>query len=265
VLKADKSNTEYLWSTESIAASMTENLNTIGNVQGNGAFNGIINGISVYVNPKGGTIAPTEDLDSDITIPAKCFLTREPKIQDEENGHVMDEIQGSHGLILQIGANDEGASPEELINYFELAIKASGCSWFICLPKNGAGIHTTSELNNAIPLLKKKFGSMFIDHRPYMCSLKALNDQGITPTTSEAYPDINGINSNPMTAIQIEKNIPCDMQCIAEGRYPSSFWHSAYRDNEPDNQTQNATHFNAQGLECLGKYLYNMIKLMKLD
>lgn len=265
VLKADKSNTQYLWSTESIAASMTENLNTIGNVKGNGVFNGIINGISVYVNPSAGTIAPTEDLDSDITIPANGFLTREPRILAEVDGNVMDRIQDSYGLILQIGANNEGATPEELINYFELAIKASGCSWFICLPKNGAGIHTTSELNNAIPLLKKKFGSRFIDHRPYMCSLKALNDQGITPTTSEAYPDINGINSNPLTENQIANNVPCDMQCIAEGRYPSSFWHSAYRDNETNNQTINATHFNAQGLECLGKYLYNMIKLMKIE
>jgi hypothetical protein len=50
------------------------------------------------------------------------------------------------------------------------------------------------------------------------------------------------------------------MECIAIGYYPSSFWHSAYRGGEA--QTINQTHFNAQGLECWGKYMVKMVKQM---
>lgn len=265
-LYADASDTYYEWTTSTIEAQMTENLNTVGNIKSNGSFTGVVNGVEVYVYPNGSIIRPITAIESDVVIPEGSMLYRKPSIlPDDKNGTKRDIIQESYGLLLQIGANDEGNTPEELLNYFDLAIKASGCKWFICLPKNGSGIHSTSELNNAIPLLKKKYGSRFIDHRPYMCSLQALIDQGITPTTSDTYPDKNGTNSNPLTETQIANGVPCDMQCISEGCYPSSFWHSAYRANEPNNQTINNTHFNAQGLEAWGKFLYKMVKTIYIE
>lgn len=90
----------------------------------------------------------------------------------------------------------------------------------------------------------------------YLTTRRALDDQGITPTTSDKYPDENGVNSNPLTASQIEHKVPCDMECIAKGQVPSSFWYGAWRE---DGVKTNNGHFNAQGQECLGKYLYRMI------
>ncbi|MBR6517041.1 MAG: hypothetical protein IKT40_09430 [Bacilli bacterium] len=260
VLSKDKSESYYVWNLENIGATMTSELSVITPAR-IGAFTGYINGVKVYVDANNSTIRLFDSRESDVTIPAGSIIVREPKISENtSDGYVMSTVENSEGLLLQIGANDEGATPEEIVNYFELAIKASGCKWFICLGKNGSGMTTDNgDLNNAITLLKKKYGARFLDHRAYMRSLQALQDQGITPTTSEEYPDINGINSNPLTTNQIHNGVKCDMQCIAEGRYPSSFWHSAYRDNEEDNQIINATHFNAQGLECWGKYMYRMI------
>lgn len=260
ILKADKSETDYNWSTSTIGTLMTENLKNLGNAALLSSFEGMINGIEVSVNPYSGKIRAIKDLRNDVVIPPESLLVRKPQTTSESNGVVMTSIQDSEGLILQLGANDEGNSPEELVNYFDLAIQTSGCKWFVCMGKNGNGsVNDVSELNKAISLLKKKYGSRFIDHRSYMRSPNALADQGITPTTSDEYPDENGNNSNPLTANQISHNVKCDMQCLAEGVYPSSFWHSAYRDNEPNNQRINDTHFNAQGLECWGKYMAKMI------
>ena len=239
---------------------MTENLSSI-NPDMIGSFDGIVNGVNVIVNAVAGTICLAASRSTDFVIIANSILTRAPLTSAlNNNGVLRKPVAGSYGLILQIGANSEGATPEEILSYNELVVQESGCKWFICLPKNATGINSdpTSDLNAAIPLLRKKFGSRFIDHRPYMCSLEALSDQGITPTTSAEYPDLNGQNSNPLTPTQIANGVKCDMQCVAEGIYPSSFWHSAYREGEA--QEINATHFNAQGLECLGKFVVKMLK-----
>lgn len=258
-LPADGSSVQYEWNTNTIGSTITKNLNVLSPSK-IGEFTGYIKGVKVNVDATNGTIALAESQDADYIISANSLISRTPVIRElNSNGVVRKAVAGSTGLILQIGANSEGATPNEILDYCELLIRASGCKWFVCLPKNGTGVNSdpTNDLNAAVPLLKEKYGSMFIDHRPYMCSLEALADQQITPTTSDTYPDVNGQNSNPLSATQIANGVKCDMQCITEGLYPSSFWHSAYRDGEL--QEINSSHFNAQGLECWGKFMVKAI------
>ena len=105
--------------------------------------------------------------------------------------------------MLQVGANSEVATPQEILDYCELAIKKSGCKWFVILRQNADG---GSDLNGAVTLLKSKYGANYIDHMSYLKSVKALKSVGVTPTTSDIYPDQNGNNSNPLTENQISNN-----------------------------------------------------------
>ena len=266
-LPKNKSDVSYTFSTSTIEAQMTANLANFVASQIKGT-DVIINGTKARLHMGSSFIRLNEnDLPNDVAIPAGAMVYTqfEDKV-DVGSGIVRQNINyGTTGLLLQIGANAEGATTDEIVEYFEEAIKQSKCKWFICMRQNTQGdldystCETTgaTDLNKAAAKLRKKYGTRYIEHMNYMCSLRALQDQGITPTTSDDYPDLNGVNSNPLTPTQIANNVPCDMECIANQRVPSSFWHSAYRDD--DEQTINSGHFNAQGLECLGKYLYRMV------
>ena len=255
----------YTWNTTNIGCPTTASLSSV-DASDVGTFDGVLNGYNVEVNASSGTIKLTDTTPANVTIPAGAFLYRSPKTRTTAgSGTVTRGLYGTEGLLLQVGANSEGATPDEIVNYCEIAIKESNCKWFLVLRQNTQGsldydtCETTgsTDLNKAAAKLRAKYGSRFIDHMAYMTSRKALSDQGITPTTSESYPDENGQNSNPLTATQIEHNVKCDMQCIAERILPSSFWYGAYRE---DGVETNSSHMNAQGLECLGKYLYMMLQ-----
>ncbi len=261
-LPSDKTEISYEWNTTTISSTMTHSLSVI-NKNAIGSFKGMIDGINVAVDAINGTIALLDEYENDVVIPSGSFITRDPVSKAlNSNGVLRESVKNSYGVILQIGANPERCTPEEIVNYYDLVIKESNCKWFICLCENSSGkLDFSGELGQAVSLLRQKYGSRYVDHRTYLCSLQALLDQGITPTTSADYPDVNGNNSNPLTKIQIMNGVKCDMQCIAEGLFPSSFWHSAYRDGEP--QTINNTHLNAQGLECWGKYMVEIVKTME--
>ena len=257
VLKSTKEDTIYSWNTDTIECPMTKDITKItpANI---GSFNGVINGYNVYVYPTGGVIRLVDDSPSDVVIKKGSLLYKNPEtLYHEGNAFIRGTIKNTFGLLLQIGANSEGATPEEIVNYCKLCISESGCQWYVILRRN-TSIDVDCDLNRAADLLKQTFGSSYIDHMAYMISRKSLSDQGITPTTSDEYPDEKGLNSNPLTSTQINNSVPCDMECIATNRVPSSFWHSAYREDEE--QTINEGHFNAQGLECLGKYLVRILK-----
>lgn len=266
-LPADKSNATYNFDINTIEAQMTDTLTefTASRIK---EFKGIINGVHVKFNFSYNRISLDETQAEDVVIPAGSILYATRAFTDmPTHGVVRQPITGSTGLILQIGANEEGATNDEILAYFDLAIKESGCKWFIVMRKNAPGTldydtceqTAVDDLNKTAAKLRKKYGVRFFDHMAYMRSLQALLDQGITPTTSEQYPDKNGVNSNPLTPTQIANNIPCDMECIAKGDTPSSFWQKAYRG---DVDGKDSNHFNAQGIECWGKYIYkNLIKL----
>lgn len=276
-LPADGSYVDFAFNQTNLGFQMTSNPNDesvkekFEDLYGSKGFAATINGYDVDI------VVPYSQTDSnkskiklhfqqttDVLIKSDSLIYKKPDVGSLGNGMVVKQIGGTTGLICQIGANSEGCTADEIIAYIDLAIARSGCKWFIVLKQNIAS--ASSDLNNAEDKIKAKYGSNYVDHLSYMSSLKALEDMGVTPTTDETYTDADGNNSNPLTATQIANNVPSDIKCIAEGRVPSSFWHSAYRDGfaadgtTPEVQEINEGHFNAIGLECLGLYLAKYAK-----
>ena len=261
----DLSTTEFSWDLDNIECAMTAepNWTTKGP-----APSGIYYALGYYFGGNGGresagtikfdfaSYQPKPIPDSDFVIPAGTVMYYVPRngvtsIPSTSWGIVRRyDVSGSEGLLLQIGANSEDATAEEILAYTEAHIKRSNCKWFLVFPKNVAT--TSDDISKAVPLLKKTYGANFFNHIPYMSRISMLAEEGLTPTTSDTYPDADGLNSNPLTAKQIAGGVPCDMQCIAEGRVPSSFWNYAYREDE-DHADEG--HFNAFGVEAFGKII----------
>jgi lysophospholipase L1-like esterase len=137
--------------------------------------------------------------------------------------------RSAYAQVFWLGHNDSAdyLLNGQLIAYYQQMISFSGSPNFLTI-----GLHTGTAATRAKfeKSMSDTFGQRFINWREYISSMQAFYDAGLTPTQA-------------------------DLDAIAEGSLPPSFWSS------PDDMI----HLNAKGYTLLGKLIYKRFQILGIQ
>ena len=136
--------------------------------------------------------------------------------------------------IVFAGTNGEYSSVDELVDITLHAVRQIETEYIVI------GSHTFSS--DALKALRKEFGSRFINLKEYLTSLQSFRDIGYEPLTDAE-----------ITAERKSYGVISDIQAIAEGTLPPSYWRYSYT---PSMLKKDFIHYSKLGYQAVA-YIIN--------
>ena len=142
-------------------------------------------------------------------------------------------------FVVFAGANGSFSSPDDLVDSIKHGVSQVESGMYIVI-----GSHTFGhEYNEA---LKKEFGAKFIDLLSYLTSIQSFKDIGYEPLTSDE-----------ITAERKSYGVKSDIQAIADGTLPPSYWRYSYT---PSMLSKDDVHLSALGYKAVATIVSKRLK-----